>query len=109
MTHNHSGSNASQLQNDIDSGRTGDKVAGFDPAAAPLGTDDEAAGTPPTPAAVAEARSFETATNGDSARANAAQPELQPDARGAPKPIAVPLVIGVGAAAILGVVLLAAL
>ncbi|SRR5271170_7735673 len=35
------------LRSDIDSGRTGDKVAGFDPAVAPLGTDDEAAGTPP--------------------------------------------------------------
>jgi hypothetical protein len=33
---------------DIDRGVTGDKVPGSDPAAAPLGTDDEAAGTPPT-------------------------------------------------------------
>ncbi|MGD9617958.1 MAG: hypothetical protein AB7W06_21600, partial [Alphaproteobacteria bacterium] len=31
----------------IDRGLTGDKVPGFDPAAAPLGTDDEAAGAPP--------------------------------------------------------------
>jgi hypothetical protein len=37
--------NISQLRRDIDSGRTGDKVAAPDPAAAPLGTDDEAAGT----------------------------------------------------------------
>ncbi len=35
-----------QLRNDIDRGRTGDKVEGVDPAAAPLGTDEEAAGTP---------------------------------------------------------------
>ena len=35
-----------QLKADIDSGRTRDKVAVFDPAAAPLGTDEEAAGTP---------------------------------------------------------------
>lgn len=35
-----------QLKEDIDSGRTHDKVAVFDPAAAPLGTDEEAAGTP---------------------------------------------------------------
>jgi hypothetical protein len=41
--------NAQQLRHAIDSGRTGDKVAFPDPAAAPLGTDDEAAGTPPTP------------------------------------------------------------
>jgi hypothetical protein len=31
----------------IDRGLTGDKVPGFDPAAAPLGTDAEAAGAPP--------------------------------------------------------------
>ena len=36
----------------IDPGLTADKVPGFDPAAAPLGTDDEAAGAPP--AAVAD-------------------------------------------------------
>lgn len=35
-----------QLRADIDSGRTGDKVAFPDPAAAPLGTDDEAGGHP---------------------------------------------------------------
>jgi hypothetical protein len=35
------------LKYDIDRGRGGDKVDAFDPAVAPLGTDDEAAGTPP--------------------------------------------------------------
>jgi hypothetical protein len=49
----------SQLRHDIDSGRTGEKVAAPDPAAAPLGTDDEAAGTPPSCAAVAIARRAE--------------------------------------------------
>ena len=44
-----------RLKADIDSGRTGDKVAFPDPSAAPLGTDDEAAGSPPTPERVAEA------------------------------------------------------
>ncbi|MBS9478892.1 hypothetical protein [Ancylobacter radicis] len=39
---------ADRLREDIDRGRTGDKVPFSDPAAAPLGTDDEAAGTPPT-------------------------------------------------------------
>jgi hypothetical protein len=48
------------LQGDIDSGRTGDKNLMFDPSAAPLGTDDEAAGTPPTPFRVAVARYYET-------------------------------------------------
>ena len=48
-----------RLRADIDSGRTGDKVAARDPAAAPLGTDDEAAGTPPRPEDVALARRHE--------------------------------------------------
>jgi hypothetical protein len=38
-----------RLRADISSGRTGEKVAFLDPAAAPLGTDDEAGGHPPTP------------------------------------------------------------
>ena len=49
----------SQLRHDIDSGRTGEKVAAPDPAAAPLGTDEEAAGTPPSGEAVATARRAE--------------------------------------------------
>lgn len=44
---------AQELKGAIDSGRTGDKVTSFDPGAAPLGTDDEAAGTPDTPERVA--------------------------------------------------------
>lgn len=51
-----SGSTVAQLRADIDTGRTGDKVDWPDPAAAPLGTDDEAAGTPPGPWAVETAR-----------------------------------------------------
>ncbi|HYD31074.1 MAG TPA: hypothetical protein VEB64_09505 [Azospirillaceae bacterium] len=57
----HPGSQAARLRADIDSGRTGDKIPAIDPAASPLGTDDEAAGqinpnlapphTPPTQAA----------------------------------------------------------
>lgn len=38
---------AQRLRNRIDRGLTGDKVPATDPAAAPLGTDDEAAGTSP--------------------------------------------------------------
>jgi hypothetical protein len=37
-----------QLRKEIDRGQSGDKAPGVDPAAAPLGTDDEAAGHPPT-------------------------------------------------------------
>ena len=38
---------SAQLRDAIDRGWTGDKLPWPDPAAAPLGTDDEAAGTPP--------------------------------------------------------------
>ena len=41
--------NVDQLRHAIDEGRTSDKIAFPDPAAAPLGIDDEAAGTPVTP------------------------------------------------------------
>jgi hypothetical protein len=48
-----------QLKGDIDSGRTGDKNPVFDPGLSPLGTDDEAAGHPPTPFRIALARHYE--------------------------------------------------
>ncbi|MBN8873181.1 MAG: hypothetical protein J0H67_10125 [Rhodospirillales bacterium] len=48
-----------QLRADIDSGRTGDKVGVSDPAAAPLGADDEAAGVPPSKEAVRQAAQME--------------------------------------------------
>lgn len=41
--------NVDQLRADIDRGATGEKTPGTDPAAAPLGTDAEAGGAPPTP------------------------------------------------------------
>jgi hypothetical protein len=41
-----------RLRHEIDQGRSGEKVAFPDPAASPLGTDDEAAGTPAGPADV---------------------------------------------------------
>ena len=44
------------LKGDIDSGRTGDKNPVFDPGLSPLGTDDEAAGHPPSHLRVALAR-----------------------------------------------------
>ncbi|KAF0100630.1 MAG: hypothetical protein FD144_3208 [Rhodospirillaceae bacterium] len=56
--------NVSRLKDDINSGRTGDKVAAFDPAAAPLGTDEEAAGTPVSAAAVEMARASEMEPEG---------------------------------------------
>lgn len=48
-----------QLRAKIDSGRTGDKVGVSDPAAAPLGADDEAAGTPPSRAALRQASTLD--------------------------------------------------
>lgn len=42
---------AQRLRDAIDKGLTGDKIPAADPAAAPLGTDDEAAGTRPPPSA----------------------------------------------------------
>ena len=53
------GSTTAQLRDDIDHGRTGDKVDAPDPAVAPLGTDEEAAGTPPDPCVVDAARTME--------------------------------------------------
>ena len=50
-----------QLKADIDSGRTGDKVEVFDPGLSPLGTDDEAAGTPAEPHRIRLARRLEGA------------------------------------------------
>ena len=51
------GATAEQLRSDIDSGRTGDNAP--DPAAAPLGTDEEAAGTPIPNEAIAASRQQE--------------------------------------------------
>jgi hypothetical protein len=47
------------LKADIDSGATGDKTEVFDPGLSPLGTDDEAAGRPPSAKRIALARHYE--------------------------------------------------
>ncbi|RAI43787.1 hypothetical protein [Rhodoplanes roseus] len=57
-----------RLRNDIDSGRTRDKVQVSDPAAAPLGADEEAAGTPVTAERVAKSRRAELAEGGAAPR-----------------------------------------
>ncbi|GCA53403.1 hypothetical protein KGO5_05874 [Sinorhizobium sp. KGO-5] len=54
-------SNSAQVRGDIQHGRTGDKRRGFDPAAAPLETDDEAGGMPPGSEAVRNARAGQAA------------------------------------------------
>ena len=57
-------SNVVQLRAVIDRGETGDKVAAVDPAAAPLGTDEEAAGTPLSGSAIEAAYRSEIARPG---------------------------------------------
>jgi len=46
---------SAQLRHGIASGQAGDKISNIDPAAAPLGTDDEAGGNPPTQQQLAQA------------------------------------------------------
>lgn len=60
--------NPAGLRHAIDTGRTGDKVPVGDPAAAPLGTDEEAAGTPPSREAVAMALQQEVRPDLDAGR-----------------------------------------
>lgn len=52
--------NPDKLRQDLDSGVGADKVSFPDPAAAPLGTDDEASGHPITPEQLATAPAHET-------------------------------------------------
>ncbi len=64
-----------QLRSAIDSGATGSKIAASDPAASPLGTDDEAAGHPPSHADIGRATVQETAAgvHADHARPDTVQ------------------------------------
>jgi hypothetical protein len=57
-----------QLRIAIDQGSAGDKVDASDPAAAPLGTDDEAGGTPNSTSQVRLAAAHEVRTGRDSGR-----------------------------------------
>jgi hypothetical protein len=99
------GSTAAQLKADIDSGATGDKVGGFDPSAAPLATDEEAGGVRIGPLLVGRARAAERESKGESATANAATPELQPDGRLKSRANWIaPALVGAAAAFVLGVI-----
>jgi hypothetical protein len=76
---------SAKLREDIDRGRGGDKIDWRDPAAAPLGTDDEAAGTPPTPEQLRMARRDEIDArpeDGSSGRRIRDLPSLLAPARG---------------------------
>lgn len=103
------GSNAAQLKDDINSGRTGDKVGGFDAAAAPLGTDEEAGGAPHDPELMTVVREAEAQGRPQNATPNAATPELQPNASMPGKTYILPALIGVGLAVVLAVAILALL
>lgn len=70
-------SNAAQVRGDIDAGRTGDKARGVDPAAAPMETDAEAGGAPPSAAEVEQARALER--RGGDPSPNASDPAKTPD------------------------------
>jgi len=74
----HAAPTAQELRDAIDSGLTGDKVAFPDPAASPLGTDDEAAGTSDSPPRVATAFRQEVRTHAASAvRIRPLSPNIQ--------------------------------
>ena len=71
-----------QLRDDIDSGRTGDKAGFPDPAASPLGTDDEAGGNPASPEELRIAREAETGRGvKERERDTESRPVLVPDRR----------------------------
>ena len=91
-----------QLRDDIDSGRTRDKVPASDPAAAPLGTDNEAAGTPPPAELVQRARTAEATARGEPAGTATAASGRQPVGdRGMIPPVVIAFIaIALAAAAI---------
>jgi hypothetical protein len=93
-------SNVTHLRRDIDSGRTGDKAPGFDPAAAPLGTDEEAAGTPPSAAEIEQARRLERRSDILDVP-NAVAPERTPN--GAPRRPVSPVLIMIAISVIIAV------
>lgn len=85
-----------RLRSDIDGGRTGDKVPWPDPAAAPLGTDDEAAGHGPDGARLEAAHRAEVQARRDS-------PQHGPQGR-RPVLIAIALVVAAAVLALLAAI-----
>jgi len=88
------------LKADIDSGRTGDKIGELDPGLSSLGTDDEAAGRPPSAFRVALARYHEVITRWTAGGRSATAAHSGQDGG---------LTVFVGLIAAIGVVLLAGL
>jgi hypothetical protein len=86
------------VRGDIQTGKTGDKVAGFDPAAAPLETDAEAGGTPISSEEMALARAAPAPSRGSpnlnaTSHASAMREFHQPDPR-RERAVALAIVIG---------------
>lgn len=96
------GTNSDKLRDEIDRGAGGDKVNWPDPAAAPLGVDDEAAGTPPTAERLRMARADLDRRRADPSgdRSERSIPDAQGRTRSLWRPLAVAL-----AAAVVGAVL----
>jgi hypothetical protein len=69
--------NVTKLRRDIDAGRTADKSPGIDPAAAPLGTDDEAAGMPVDPRLADDVRKREVRPDGEALSRQNATPRYE--------------------------------
>src|SRR3974390_3145462 len=84
----------------IDAGKTFDKVCFSDPSAAPLGTDDEAGGFPPSAAQVGEAIRLETWPLANAAAPGTVQESVWPRI--------VPLLVYALAAAAVGLLVLLA-
>jgi hypothetical protein len=94
--------NAAMLKGDIDAGRTGDKNEVFDPGLAMLGTDEEAAGTPPTAAEVRLAREQETRHRWRAGSPETSAAHDRNDDRGVPFGF-IGLIVSIGAAIVAGV------
>ena len=106
MTNAENGSStAARLRAEIDAGNTAGKVGVSDPAAAPLGTDEEAAGTPLPKAAAYAALHFEAGAAGQMGRGRV-DPHRPSDTRKFPWPLAamVALIFTVGAVAVAALV-----
>lgn len=69
------GANPLKLRQRIDTGQTGDKVDFPDPAAAPLGTDDEASGNPISHKQLRMALSSEVKKNAEKRHSNGGKPK----------------------------------
>jgi hypothetical protein len=99
--------NPAEIRNDIDTGETGDKTPGADPAAAPLGTDEEAAGPMLSGADQGVVRADQRLGRPEVRTPNAAEPELAPAAEQPPQArnYTIAVVIGVLAAVALAVLI----